>query len=43
MGRGQGMGSGHGQAIGSGLGQERSSGLPVGLPDDVGESDGMLC
>ena len=38
-----GMGSGHGQELGSGLGQVGPSGLPVGLPDDVEESDGMLC
>ena len=43
--RGQGMGSssGHGQDVGSGLGQVWPSGLPEGLPDDAGESDGMLC
>ena len=42
-GRGQGMGSGHGQGLGSGLGQGGPSGHPAGLPDDVGESEGMLC
>ena len=40
--RGQGMGTGHGQDTGSGLGQGGPSRHPVGLPDDVGESDGML-
>ena len=40
-GRGE-MRTGYGHDIGRGLGQGGPSGLPAGLPDDVGESDGML-